>query len=71
MGYTFKPTEIPEAFRITGLLNSPERVNPNLLKTSLTGTIVYFSRFLNHWTPKETMSQIESDVEQIISLVNN
>jgi hypothetical protein len=48
MGYTFEKLNIPEIHcgevcRITGLLDSPERISPDICETKLKRTIVLFT----------------------------
>lgn len=56
MGYTFEPIrEYPcgELYRISGLLDSPERIAPEISQTNLVGTLVLFTKHLNQFTKRE------------------
>jgi hypothetical protein len=65
MGYQFGPTEIDDLYRITGLIDSSERINQALNDTNLIGKLIYFSRFLNYLTPAKDMAKIEHDLPSI------
>jgi hypothetical protein len=66
MGYTFEPTDIEGAVKITGLSESPQRINQSLVQTNLIGSIIYFSTFISYRNNKEAMTKIEADVPALI-----
>ena len=54
MGYAFEHIEnlkCGELCRITGLIDSPERIAPEIRTTNLNGTYVLFTKHLNQFTP--------------------
>lgn len=56
MGYKFEFIQnmnCGELFRITGLLNSNERIAPEITETNLKGSFVLFSQHINQYTPIE------------------
>ena len=56
MGYKFEFIQnmnCGELFRITGLLNSNERIAPEIKETNLKGSFVLFSQHINQYTPIE------------------
>lgn len=56
MGYKFEfiqNIECGELFKITGLIDSEERIAPEITETNLIGSIVLFSQHINQYTPKE------------------
>jgi len=66
MGYTFEPTDIEGAVKITGLSESPQRINQSLVQTNLIGSVIYFSTFISYRNNKEAMTKIEADVPALI-----
>lgn len=72
LGYKFKDIDINNTFKIDGLIDTSERLNFfDLKNTNLNGTIVYFSRFLNRFTPKKELLQIRKDIERIFIQIRN
>ncbi|WP_165020460.1 hypothetical protein [Dysgonomonas sp. ZJ279] len=64
MGYKFQPipqfnSKCGEAFKITGLLNSDERISPEIKETNLIGTIVLFTKHINQYTKKDERPNAE------------
>lgn len=56
MGYKFEfiqNMECGELFRITGLIDSNERISQDITETNLKGTFVLFSQHINQYTAKE------------------
>ena len=56
MGYQFEfiqNMECGEMLRITGLLDSNERIAPEIKETNLKGTFVLFTNHINQYTPTE------------------
>lgn len=56
MGYKFEFVQnmnCGELFRITGLLDSSERIAPEIRETNLKGSFVLFSKHINQYTPVE------------------
>ena len=54
MGYKFEFVQnmnCGELFRITGLLDSNERIAPEIRETNLKGSFVLFSKHINQYTP--------------------
>ena len=71
LGYEFENTEIENLYRITGLLESKERLNSGLKATNLIGTLVYFSKFISYRTDKKVMNQIKSDIPLLINKITS
>ena len=71
LGYEFENTEIENLYRITGLLESKERLNSGLKDTNLIGTLVYFSRFISYRTDKKVMDKIKSDIPSLINKITS
>ena len=56
MGYEFEFIEnlfCGELYKITGLINSTERIAPELSQTNLVNTLVLFTQHINQYMPKE------------------
>ncbi|MDO4691295.1 MAG: hypothetical protein Q4A64_00315 [Porphyromonadaceae bacterium] len=57
MGYTFELVceKLPcgELWKITGLIDSPERIAPEITETGLIGTFVLFTNHINQYTKRE------------------
>ena len=56
MGYKFEFVQnmnCGELFRVTGLLDSSERIAPEIRETNLKGSFVLFSKHINQFTPVE------------------
>lgn len=66
MGYTFEPTSIEGAFKITGLLESENRINSELKESLLVGSVIYFSTYISYTNNKEAMAKIEKDIPELI-----
>ena len=70
MGYELEPLEslvCGELFRITGLLDSTERIAPEIINTNLENTLVLFSEHIMQYTKKEK----KPTVQLIKSLLDN
>lgn len=62
MGYQFEfiqNMECGELFRITGLLDSNERIAPEIKETNLKGTFVLFTQHINQYTAVEKRPKAE------------
>jgi len=68
LGYIFENTPIPNTYKIKGFIDLNQRIG-NKKQTNLKGTIVYFSRFLNHYVKQEEISQIQEDIDLIIKQI--
>jgi len=65
MGYDFKKVDGDDnLYEITGVKALAGKVNSDLVKTSLVGTYVYFSRYFDQRTKKAITEQIKSGVKQ-------
>ena len=56
MGYALEPvcnTYCGELYKITGLIDSHERIAPEITQTALVGTLVLFTRHINQYTKRE------------------
>ena len=56
MGYQFEfiqNMECGELFRITGFLDSDEKIAPEIKETNLKGTFLLFTNHINQYTPTE------------------
>jgi hypothetical protein len=67
MGYTFIPTEIEGAMKITGIIQHSDRINQSLKQTNLIGTIIYFSSFISYRTSRKVKTKINKDVPALIN----
>lgn len=70
MGYELEPLEslvCGELFRITGLLDSKERIAPEITNTNLKNTLVLFTVHINQYTKKEK----KPTVQLLKSLLDN
>ena len=62
MGYALKQacnTFCGEVYKITGLIDSPERIAPEITQTSLVGTLVLFTSHITPYTKKGTIPTAE------------
>ena len=56
MGYKFEFVQnmvCGELYKIVGLLDSPERIAPEITKTNLEGSYVFFTQHINQYTAAE------------------
>ena len=56
MGYALEHvcnTYCGELYKITGLIDSHERIAPEITQTALVGTLVLFTRHINQYTKRE------------------
>lgn len=73
MGYKFDFVEsfnCGELFKISGLINSKERIAPEIINTNLNNTLVLFTGHINQYTrrdKKPTPSLIKSLYERSLS----
>lgn len=70
MGYDFKfikSHRCGEICRIEGLIDSLERIAPEITDTNLKGTIVLFAKHINQYTSKMERSEVE-DIDELLEL---
>lgn len=56
MGYDLqfiKQTNTGDLYRITGLLNSSQRIAPEIKETNIKDSLILFSQHINQFTPSE------------------
>lgn len=62
MGYALEETcntFCGKVYKITGLINSPKRIAPEITQTSLVGTLVLFTNHITQHTKRETIPTAE------------